>query len=458
MKLTLESKIYAGYGVAVIIMLLIGVAVRKIPISLEESMRWADHTRMVLMRLDEANSAVLEMQVGFRGYLIKPETRFLDSYNLGATHIAESVRQLRQLTIDDREQRPRLARIDALVTEVESNMKMRIELRRTRSLEAALAPGANPRSVGDIRELIAQMRETEQGLLDERSLRVKAAVHSTIAAVAAAGLLTMALLAAGALLIHRDLKADRMRVAEIRDLNASLSVQNLRLEEANHELEAFSYSISHDLRAPLRHIDGFANLLKNHAAAGFDDKSRQYLDTISRAALRMGRLIDDLLHFSRMGRTHLAAKDVDSDVMVAEVIREIEVGKEGPPIEWSVTPLPRVQADLPMLKQVWSNLIGNAVKYSGRAPQPRIVISGAAVPASGECIFSVRDNGVGFDMKHAAQLFGVFHRLHSDEQFKGTGIGLAIVRRIIARHGGRTWAEARPGEGAAFYFSLPVKT
>ena len=240
---------------------------------------------------------------------------------------------------------------------------------------------------------------------------------------------------------------------EIRALNTALQQRATQLEAANRELEAFSYSVSHDLRAPLRHVDGFANLLQQKSADRLDEQGRRYLTTISESARHMGRLIDDLLSFSRMGRAHMQFSLVDQDALVATVIRE---GRYPAGVEWRIAPLPPVQSDHAMLRQVWSNLIDNAVKYSSKVPQPRVEIASQPEGAKDETVFFVRDNGAGFDMRYAGKLFGVFQRLHAAHEFEGTGIGLANVRRIVSRHGGRTWAEGEPGRGATFYFSLPI--
>ncbi|MBI2498180.1 MAG: HAMP domain-containing protein [Opitutae bacterium] len=241
----------------------------------------------------------------------------------------------------------------------------------------------------------------------------------------------------------------------IRQLNADLLQRAAQLEAANQELEAFSYSVSHDLRAPLRHIDGFAGLLRKNAAT-LDDQGRRHLDTISGAARQMGRLIDDLLSFSRMGRAQIQSTEVDQDALLAAVIRENSLQKTGRPVEWRIAPLPRVQADPAMLRQVWLNLLDNAVKYTGKVPGPRIEVGHRQDVATCEQVFFVRDNGAGFDMRYVDKLFGVFQRLHGPAEFEGTGIGLANVRRIVTRLGGRTWAEGRVGAGATFYFSLPA--
>ncbi len=260
-----------------------------------------------------------------------------------------------------------------------------------------------------------------------------------------------------ALAVIRDITERKRADAKIRELNRDLQLQNARLEIANKELESFSYSVSHDLRAPLRHIDGFAALLAKHAGTSLDEKSTRYLTVISDSARRMGRLVDDLLTFSRMGRAEMEVATLDHNQLVATVVRDISLNREKP-IEWRIEPLPAVRADAAMLRQVWSNLIENAAKYSAPAAHPRIEIG--AIPQgidATEHVFYVRDNGVGFDMKYAAKLFGVFQRLHSESEFQGTGIGLANVRRIVTRHGGRTWAESSVGSGATFFFSLPVQ-
>ena len=240
---------------------------------------------------------------------------------------------------------------------------------------------------------------------------------------------------------------------ELSRTQEELRLLNARLEAANNELESFSYSVSHDLRAPLRHIDGFVGLLLEHAADTLDDESRKHLNTIAQSAKQMGHLIDDLLAFARMGRAEMMQREVDVESLVQETIRGLAETR-GRQIRWTIAALPRVQADAAMMRQVFANLLTNAVKYT--RPRDVAEIEVGVQSAVNEKVFFVRDNGVGFDMQYADKLFGVFQRLHRADEFEGTGVGLATVRRIIARHGGRTWAESKPGEGAAFYFSLPI--
>ena len=244
---------------------------------------------------------------------------------------------------------------------------------------------------------------------------------------------------------------ERKRAAEQIDaLNANLKRYTIELEATNKELESFSYSVSHDLRAPLRAVDGYARMLEEDYQDRLDAEGLRLLGVVREASTRMGRLIDDLLGFSRLGRQELTTRRIDMAALVAEVIGEVK-GDSRAAIE--IGALPPALADRPTMKQVWVNLIGNALKYSGKREAPLVQIGGKA--EGGALVYWVRDNGAGFDMRYAQKLFGVFQRLHRTDEFPGTGVGLAIVQRVVVRHGGRIWAEGKPGEGACFYFSLP---
>lgn len=242
--------------------------------------------------------------------------------------------------------------------------------------------------------------------------------------------------------------------AEVFRSSQQVQAANEQLRESNAELEAFSYSVSHDLRAPLRHIDGFADMLRKQAGNQLDPTSQRYLQTISDSAKRMGTLIDDLLVFSRMGRAEMRRRAVALDRVLEEAMNDVQPLTVGRTIEWQIGELPTVHADPSLVRLVLVNLLSNAIKYTRPRDPARIEIGTIETPDADPVVF-VKDNGVGFDMTYVDKLFGVFQRLHRMDEFEGTGIGLANVRRIIARHGGRVRAEGCLDAGATFYFSLP---
>jgi signal transduction histidine kinase len=254
--------------------------------------------------------------------------------------------------------------------------------------------------------------------------------------------------------LQDELEQRQQRDAEIRKLNQELTERAAELVAANKELESFAYSVSHDLRAPLRHLVGYSELLQKHASDSLDEKSQRYVQVILESAKRMGNLIDDLLAFSRIGRAEARTAAVDLQQLVADVAFEIGAQAKAQDISWKIGSLPVCYGDRALLRVVFVNLLSNAVKFSGTRPQAKVEIGSVDGQADKSEIF-VRDNGVGFDMQYADKLFGVFQRLHRADEFEGTGIGLATVQRIVHRHGGTVRAEATEHQGATFYFSLP---
>jgi signal transduction histidine kinase len=251
-----------------------------------------------------------------------------------------------------------------------------------------------------------------------------------------------------------ELDQRRHREDEIRQLNQELGKRATELEASNNELESFAYSVSHDLRAPLRHMVGYSELLQKQASSSLDEKSQRFIRIILDSAKRMGNLIDDLLAFSRIGRAETKKTDVDLEQLVKEVIAEIGQETKGRDIVWKIDTLPVCYGDRSMLRLVVVNLVSNAVKFT-RVRRPAEIEIGCVERNKAEVEVFVKDNGAGFDMQYANKLFGVFQRLHLPEQFEGTGIGLATVQRIIHRHGGEVRGEGAVDQGATFFFSLP---
>ncbi|HET6330319.1 MAG TPA: ATP-binding protein, partial [Holophagaceae bacterium] len=258
--------------------------------------------------------------------------------------------------------------------------------------------------------------------------------------------------------IRADITARKAAEEEIRVLNeeleARVALRTHEIEAVNQELEAFAYSVSHDLRAPLRHIDGFVGLLRRSLGEEVNEKAKHHLDVVSGSARQMGTLIDDLLGFSRMGRAEIHASLFNLGTLTRRVIEDLAPDAAGRDIEWRIGDLPSVQGDQALLRLALSNLIGNALKFTRGKMPARIAISAEALDKA--VSVTVRDNGAGFDMLYADKLFGVFQRLHRQDEFEGTGIGLANVARIIHKHGGTVSAQGALNEGAAFTFTLPA--
>jgi two-component system sensor histidine kinase/response regulator len=253
-------------------------------------------------------------------------------------------------------------------------------------------------------------------------------------------------------ILARALAIRRLRLENAR-LERDVRQRTAELEAANKELDAFSSSVSHDLRAPLRAVIGFSSTLADVHAAQFSPEARETLDRVRTAAARMQQLIDDLLRFSRLGRQPLAKQRVRVAALVGDLITELQREQDGRAVEVRVGDLPDIVADLSLLKQVFANLLSNAFKFTRKRDRATVEVS--ARRGDGEIVFSVRDNGVGFDMQYATRLFGVFQRLHGEEDFAGTGVGLSLVQRIVHRHGGRIWAEAEVDKGAVFHIAFP---
>jgi light-regulated signal transduction histidine kinase (bacteriophytochrome) len=303
-------------------------------------------------------------------------------------------------------------------------------------------------------------------------------MYFSVGAMGVAVILTLTILLAAAVFLaiaarrrrrqaeaaNRELTSEnrerRRAEGEVNTLNAELERRVLertgQLDAVNKELEAFSYSVAHDLRAPLRHINGFSKILQDDYGPALDATAQHYLKSVGDAAKNMGQLVDDLLKMGRIGRQELMCRSTDLNSLVGRALQDLELECEGRKIDWRIGDLPSVECDSGLMKQVFANLLSNAVKYT--RPREQAVIEVGQVVLEGASVIFIRDNGAGFDQRYANKLFGVFQRLHSAEEFEGTGVGLATVQRIVQKHGGRIWAEAEVDKGATFFFALAASS
>ncbi len=451
MNWSIENRVLAGFLLVFAILLAIGgVAYRNTTQYLEDSERDSS-SREVLQFLALTLSSMENTDIGVRRYLVTGETSYLTSYQIATARTPTYLRHMRSVIGDNPVQLDRLDQLDRLIQNTLGSSQKAISLRERTNFEGVrhlLRFGELNQEMEKIRKVAEGIGLEEKQALTRRALESIRSTRTTILLLSIGTILQFVLLSAVYYLIRHDIKERRRVAAELRH-------RGQQLEAANKELEAFSYSVSHDLRAPLRHIDGYAGLLEKSAGSSLDEKSHRYLETISESAKQMGRLIDDLLVFSRMGRTEIANTRVQLDHLVKEVLHDLRHDTQNRAISWTIGSLPEVRADPAMLRLVLVNLISNAIKFTASRELAKIEI-GSSPGSPGETIIFVRDNGVGFDMQYVDKLFGVFQRLHRMEEFEGTGIGLANVRRIIHRHGGRTWAEGKVDGGATFYFSLPT--
>ena len=454
-RLSLERKISIGFAVAVGVLLLTGVSAWWSTVRFNETFQSVSHTHQVLYRIESGLADLLNMQTAVRGFLLTHDENFLGPHKAGLSRVSASAAEMRKLIVDNPGQGERFQQAQTVGRELTQLMAQLIAKGRAKPPlppEHALLLRGDA-LMAQMRTILKEMENEENRLLAVRTERAQRQATLTLGITIFFVTLASALVIAAGLMVRREIARQAQSEKRIGQLNTELHANNARLETTNRELEAFSYSVSHDLRAPLRHITGFASLLERKAGATLDPQSTHYLNTIIQSGVRMGLLIDDLLAFSRTGRSSLKPMQVDQREVVERIVGELKFTGAVP--KWTISALPSVNADGAMLRQVWFNLLDNAVKYSGKNPAPAIEIGHRFDEALNEDVFWVRDNGVGFDMAYADKLFGVFSRLHSADEFEGTGIGLALVRRIISRHGGRTWAEGSLGEGATIYFSLP---
>ncbi len=451
-ELTIERRILAGFSLVFIGILIIGaVSYRNTTILIENS-RLDTKSHDLLQLLNNVDVAMDEAENNHRRYLVTGEVVYLKSFRSLTEQKPTYLKYLKDLTAGLPLQEGRVETLQKLIEQQINAETGAIAKRDGGGFEAVrriALEGAAKRELTAIHRIIGEMEVDERQSLRRRLSESTLSTTNTIVLLALGALLQLVLLASVYYLIRHDITARRKVAAE-------LQLRGELLEAANKELEAFSYSVSHDLRAPLRHIDGYASLLSKAVGDSLNDKAKRYLQTISDSAKQMGQLIDDLLVFSRMGRQEMLHTTVNLDQLIKTILYDLRLDLQGREISWTIDTLPEVPGDPAMLRQVFVNLISNAIKFTGTRPIAKIAV-GLEKKSAEEITVFVRDNGVGFDMQYLGKLFGVFQRLHRADEFEGTGIGLANVRRIVHRHGGRVWAEGIPDQGATFFVTLPTR-
>lgn len=447
---SIERRVLAGFSLVFVGIVVIGAVSYRNTMVLIENSRQDTSSHELVQLLDGLVTALDDAESGHRRYLVTGEDVYLQPYQAVQERLPQYLRYATVLSAKSPAQLDRVDRLGELIRRQLDAEAAAIAQRREHGYDAVreLALSGAAKAVADsIHQTVAALQAEERRALQRRVAESTASTRHTIMLLGLGTLLQLALLGSVYYLIRHDV-TERRRVA------AELQRRGELLQAANKELEAFSYSVSHDLRAPLRHIDGYTALLAKSAGDSLNEKAQRYLETISASAKQMGQLIDDLLVFSRMGRQEMLHTRVNLDQLIKAILQDLRLDLQGRSISWTIGALPEVQGDPAMLRQVFSNLIANAIKFTATREVAKIEI-GCDSSKPDEVVLFVRDNGVGFDMQYASKLFGVFQRLHRAEEFEGTGIGLANVRRIVHRHGGRTWAEGALDRGATFYVSLP---
>jgi signal transduction histidine kinase len=449
-----------GFALAALILLLVGAVSYESARTAHERALKVAHTHEVIQAIQETLVLMTDAETGQRGYLITGRNEYLEPFDRARTRFAPALERLRGLIADNSAQAAHLDRLASLGRDKLAVLAQGPDLRvNAEGLREAIQNGAGKRLMDLIRAEVETMTAAERELLAQRARESEESATFTKQIIVLGFAFSLALITGSFLLMRQQILERRRAEAMVRALNQRLERHAAQLEVSNRELEGFSYSVSHDLRIPLRAVSGYAQIMEEDYGAQLDSEGLRLLGLVRGNAHMMNRLIDDLLTFSRLGSKPLHKTGVDMEQLARLAIQQcalVEAAEQAPAgaREIRVGALPAAPGDAGLLRQVWTNLVSNAIKYSSTRTPAVIEISGEA--DGREAVYRVRDNGVGFDMRYANKLFGVFQRLHGADEYPGTGVGLAIVQRIVTRHGGRIWADARLGEGATFTFTLPL--
>src|SRR5258708_1300143 len=463
--MTFKIKLIAGLAAAFSILLLVAELSYTSFVRNSEDRRWVTHTHSVLEKLDSLQIHLIDAETGQRGYIITGEETYLAPYQDGIGGISREIRELRELTADNPVQQGSLDRMEPLIAAKLGELQNRIEIRKKEELAAgvaAVAEGSGKRLMDQIRVLAAAMKQEEDRLLVLRSNELEASGRRTRMIIVIGEALGFLFLAAAGFLIHQEMRRRASAEQEVRTLNrdlerrvaertAELAERAKELERSNMELQQFAYVASHDLQEPLRTIASFTQLLAKRYSDKLDDKAREFINFAVDGSKRMQTLINDLLVYSRVGTQGNPCAATRCDAMLDRILKNLKISIESSGAVITRGPLPVVIGDEGQLAQLFQNLLTNAMKFRG-AGVPRIHISASAEGARWK--FMVRDNGIGISPEHQDRIFVIFQRLHTKTQYPGTGIGLAISKKVVERHGGRIWIEPTPGGGSTFCFTV----
>lgn len=446
-----EKKTLVGFIASVAALVLVWCVAILAVRGYASTNRWLAHSYEVVSELEGLSASLAQAESARRGYLSSGDSVYLKERDSALAGLDEHLQLALQLTADNPNQQARLQALQTSLAQRARQVDELLELAQTQGLSAAqraTISGDVRTATSDANSRIDQLGREEKDLLIARRGADQAWANGLIVASGVLLVTVVSMLTWLCLRVRADARA-RARHAE------ALDRSNTSLESANRELESFSYSVSHDLRSPLRAIDGYSLMLEEDYGPQLDDTARRYIQTIRSGSQRMAALIDDLLTFSRLSRQSLNCQTVDMTTLARRAAAEVLESQPEPKPAVNIPDLPAVPGDPALLRQVWTNLISNAVKYSAKSATPAVQVRAAA--EGRQVRFEIEDNGVGFDMKYADKLFGVFQRLHSMDEYPGTGVGLAIVQRIISRHQGAVTAKGERGKGATFGFTLPTE-
>jgi signal transduction histidine kinase len=457
MKANTYRILYALFGVALALQIVVAtLSLRAMKRSIIAA-QWVAHTHRVVAELTALRLSVLEAENARRGFILTGDANQLGPYRAAMGDIPEEFRELRILTADNPDQLRRLNKLGPLIETRMALLADSVHLaeRSNEATRQMRVTKAGAVAMAAVRSALLEMEAGENVLLPERVMDSENVSRRTVLFLVAGSCIALGLFLTVFFFLTHAVRKRRMAEELTIASHTKLKARTLELEAINQELETFTYSVSHDLRAPLRHIHGFSKILLEDFGPKMEPDAQNFLQRIQEATQQMGRLVDDLLNLSRLGRQDINVQITGLGTLVKEAIEDLhsEIGERK--IDWKLGELPFVECDPGLIKQVFANLLSNALKYT--RPKGRAVIEVGQATTGGRVEIFVRDNGVGFNMKYADKLFGVFQRLHRQEDFEGTGVGLATVLRIINKHGGQIRAEAELDKGAAFYFTLGAR-